>query len=96
MDGAQEPHTGAGMRTDLDVDPGSFTAESVCLKPATITLLLSELELSEYRSVMQILTKEFKVDTSSTVFRQNRDVIVKGSDSVHDGNNPHEGNATRL
>ena len=84
------------MKTTIDVRTGAFTAEGVCLEPAVITLTLSELELSEYRNAMQTLTKEFNVDYTSAVFRQNRDVIVKGSDSVHDGQNPHEGNGRRL
>ena len=84
------------MKAELRVKSGAFTAEGVCLDPAEITLVLSDLQLSEYRNVMQILTKEFNVESDSTVFRQNRDVIVKGQDSIHNGKNPHEGDKTRL
>lgn len=84
------------MKVTIDVKPGAFTAESICLEPAMVVLTLSELELSEYRNVMGILTKEFNVDYTSTIFRQNRDVIIAGQDSIHDAKNPHEGNHTRL
>jgi hypothetical protein len=84
------------MKTTIDVKPGAFTAEGSCLEPAQITLVLFDLELQEYQKTMSVLTKEFDVDYKSTVFRHNRDVIVKGNDSMHDGGNPHEGDRTRL
>jgi len=84
------------MKTTTDIKTGAFSAEGACLDPAAITITFSELELSEYRNVMNTLTKEFNIDYTSTVFRQNRDVIVKGTDSVHDGLCPHEGIHTRL
>jgi len=84
------------MKADISVKTGSFTAEGECLEPAQITLVISELQLSEYRAAMAILTKEFKIDYTSSVFRQNRDVIIRGSDSIHDGKCPVEGDKTRL
>ena len=84
------------MKTQMDVKTGAYSSEGAVIDPASITLTLYELELSEYRSVMAILSKEFNIDYTSQVFRQNRDVIVKGSDSIHDARCPVEGVHTRL
>jgi hypothetical protein len=80
------------MKVNMSVKPGAYSAEGEAIDPAAITLVLSDLQLPEYRTVVGILVREFHVDTSSSVFRHNRDVIMKGADSIHDGSNPHEGN----
>ena len=83
------------MLTTLEVKGGYFTAEGECIEPAVIILTLSDLQLPEYKSNMAKLAKDYpgcNADATSAVFRKNRTVIVRSSDSVHDGQNPHEGN----
>jgi hypothetical protein len=83
------------MKQEIIVDEGMFTAEGKVVKPAVITIKFYDLELSEYKGTMSALAREFKIDYASSVFRQNRDVIVQGQDAIHDGQNPHEGDHTR-
>jgi len=84
------------MKTQLDVKPGAFTAEGGLLEPAQITLILTELDLVDYKRCMEVLSREFELDYTSSVFRHNRDVILKGERSLHDGKNPVEGNRSKL
>lgn len=84
------------MKHTIEVDQGAFTAEGEAITHAKITVVFYELELPEYRHTIGLLTKEFGIDYSSTIFRHNRDVMVKGDDAIHDAQNPHEGNRTNL
>lgn len=84
------------FKASLKVETGQFTAEGECIIPASIILTLSELQLQEYKHCMKLLTEHFDVDYTSAAFRQNRDVILKGEDSVHSGIPPTQGDKTRL
>jgi hypothetical protein len=84
------------MKNSIEVKQGAFTAEGEAIEHAEIVIRFYDLELPEYRSTIATLTKEFNIDYTSTIFRHNRDVMVKGQDAVHDANNPHEGDRSRL
>jgi len=84
------------MKHDMTVDQGAFSAEGEVIKAAEILVKFFDLELSEYRQIMGLLTKEFGIDYASTIFRHNRDIMVKGQDAIHDAKNPHEGDRTKL
>lgn len=87
---------GVKMKTNIEVKPGAFTAEGDLLEPAHIILTLYELDLPEYKKSMSILSKEFDVDYTSSVFRQNRSIVVSSPGEIHDARCPVEGNRTRM
>jgi hypothetical protein len=90
------PGETCGMRTEVKVDQGSFSAEGDCIKPATITLICADVNsVGEYRSVMQKLAATFDLNDLSTALRKNRTVTVRTQDAIHCGRNPGEGTPSR-
>jgi hypothetical protein len=84
------------MKSELLTKGGAFTADGIMIEPASITLLLTELQLHEYNSAIETIVLEFNIDSTNPVFRHNKDIIVRGSTPVHDGKNPVQGNRERL
>lgn len=84
------------MKAELLTKGGAFTADGIMIEPASITLFLTELQLHEYTAAIEALVREFAIEATNPIFRHNKDIIIKGDVSIHDGKNPHEGDRSRL